>query len=72
MPEPWQYNPNLEETKKLGGCQFGLTVDHRCNSLLCKFRTRIYLAPKEVHPMSVMCPREREHELQQTAVIHCR
>lgn len=72
MPEPWQYNPNLNETERLGGCQFGLEVDHRCNSLLCKFRTRIYLTPAEVHPMSVMCPREREHELEQAAVIYSR
>jgi len=69
MPEPWQYNPNLNETARLGGCQFGLDVDHRCNALLCKFRCRIYLAPKEIHPMSAMCPREREHELEQAAVI---
>ena len=71
MSEPWQYNPNIEEAEILKGCQFGLDVDHRCNGILCKFRCRIYLAPGKVHPMSVMCPREREHEPEQAAVI-CR
>ncbi len=71
MSEPWQYTPNIEEAEILKGCQFGLDVDHRCNGILCKFRCRVYLAPEKVHPMSVMCPREREHELEQAAVI-CR
>lgn len=70
VSESWQYNPNIEEAEILGGCQFGLEVDHRCNGILCKFRCRSYLAPKEIHrAMSVMCPREMEHELEQAAVI---
>lgn len=70
VPEGWQYNPNIEETEMLKGCQFGLEVDHRCNGILCKFRCRITDVPKKAHPMSVMCPREREYEFEQAAVIY--
>ena len=69
MAEKWQYNPLLDETEVLDGCQLGLTVDGRCNLLLCKYRTRKDQAPDEVQTLSVTCPREREHELEQTAVI---
>ena len=72
MSERWQYNPVLDPVRTLGGCQFGLEVDDRCNLLLlCKFRTEEHLAPEEVHPLSAMCPREREVECEQAAVI-CR
>lgn len=71
MSERWQYIPVLDPVRALGGCQFGLEVDDRCNSLLCKFRIEGHLAPGEVHPLSAMCPREREHECEQAAVI-CR
>ena len=71
MPEKWQYNPVLDPVRTLRGCQLGLEVDNRCNfPLLCKFRIEKHLAPKEVH-LSAMCPREREHEYEQAAVI-CR
>ena len=70
MPEKWQYNPVLDPVRTIGGCQFGLEVDERCNApLLCKFRIEKHLAPKEEHPMSAMCPRDREHECEQAAVI---
>lgn len=71
MPEGWQYNPILDLVKTLDGCQFGLEVDERCNALLCKFRIEKHLAPEKIHPMSMMCPREQEHECEQAAVI-CR
>ncbi|MCK4266712.1 MAG: hypothetical protein KAX31_05480, partial [Thermoplasmata archaeon] len=62
-------NPVLDETEILDGCQLGLTVDGRCNSLLCKYRIDKDQAPDEILPQSVMCPREREHELEHAAVI---
>lgn len=65
----WQYNPLLDEVEILDGCQLGLTADGRCNVLLCKYRCKKYQAPEEPNSLSVMCPREREHELEQTAVI---
>lgn len=71
MSDKWQYNPLPDEVKILEGCQFGLEVDARCNVLLCKYRTEKYQAPDKVHQLSVMCPREREHELEQNAII-CR
>jgi len=69
MSEKWQYNPILDPVRILGGCQFGLEVDDRCNALLCKFRTEEHLTPETVHLLSAMCPREREHECEQAAVI---
>ncbi len=65
----WQYNPLIDEVEVLDGCQFGLEVDSRCNALLCKYRIKKDQTPAEIHPLSVMCPREREHELEQNAVI---
>ena len=68
MPE-WRYNPLVDDVEVLGGCQFGLEVDGRCNALLCKYRIKKNQALTEVHSLSVMCPREREHEFEQAAVI---
>ena len=69
MSDEWQYNPVLDETEVLDGCQLGLTVDSRCNLALCKYRCKKDQAPEEPKPRSVMCPREREHELEHAAVI---
>jgi len=69
MSDAWQYNPLLDIVEILDGCQLGLTADGRCNALLCKYRTKKDRSPDKVHQLSVMCPREREHELEQTAVI---
>lgn len=65
MPkETWQYDPRWGSVIYLEGCQFGLQVDGRCNTMLCKFRTTKDRAPeKPLETYKLLCPRERTYRV---------